>query len=176
MRFSTICCVQLTKQDDAVLVPTTEVHLVSVHCNLWSTDLANLEEKCSIHKIWVGTWCLSSSTLKRIKLRVLCNMLCAKSSKERTNWRSLVNAFKSSRVEETAQISYFQGTEGIHSLIIILTIHQPIHNQLTHYNCCGILYLVEGLDPWGYDRPKLVFWDFFVQVDDQFWTKFATMH
>jgi len=81
-----------------------------------------------------------------------------------------MNALKSSKVEETAQISYFQGADVIHSWIIILTIHQPIHNQLTHYNCCAILYLVEDLDPWGYDWPKLLFWDFFfVQVDDQFW-------
>lgn len=103
-------------------------------------------------------------------------MLCAKSSKEITNWQSLVNGLKSSKVEETAQISYFQGTEGIHSWIIILTIHRPIHNRITQYNCCTILDLVEDLDPWGYDWPKLLFWDFFVQVDDQFWTKFATTH
>ena len=101
-------------------------------------------------------------------------MLGTKSSKERTNWQSLVSALKSSKVEETAQISYFQGTEGIHSWIIILTIHRPIHNRITQYNCCTILDLVEDLDPWGYDWPKLLFWDFFVQIDDQFWTKFAT--
>jgi len=55
--------------------------------------------------------------------------------------------------------------------------YTPAYTQPTYalQLLCNTL-LVEGLDPWGYDRPKLVFWDFFVQVDDQFWTKFPTMH
>lgn len=145
------------------LYQTIEVHLVSVDCNLWSSlILQTWKRNVVFARFELGLDVSVPQPLKGSNWDAYAiYMLCTKSSKERTNWQSLVSALKSSKVEETAQISYFQGTEGIHSWIIILTIHWPINNQLTQYNCCIVLDLVEDLDPWGYDWPKLLYWNVF---------------